>query len=249
MTLTDKAAAFLEMHRPGSPVVLPTVWDAWSAKLAVDIGFTALTIGSHPVAEALGASDNEGLTLDRMLAQVAVITAAVDVPVSADLESGYGETAARIATGLLDAGAVGLNLEDSVHGEGGRLRSQEEHADFIAAVRAAADAAGVHAVINARTDVLVRPDIPDDDRYQLAIARLRACAAAGADVLYPVGLPGPENLRLLADSLPLPINAVARPYREKLADLAAAGVGRISFGPFWQRRLGQLSGELLAGWL
>ncbi|MGI8823184.1 MAG: isocitrate lyase/PEP mutase family protein [Acidimicrobiia bacterium] len=248
MSLSEMAEKLLAMHRPGTPVVLPTVWDAWSARLAVEAGFTAISIGSHPVAEALGSPDNEGLTLDQMLAQVAVITRSVDVPVSADLESGYGESPGRIVDGLLGAGAVGLNLEDTVHGEGSRLRSATEHAELIAGVRRAADAAGVHVVVNARTDILVRPDIADQERFDRAVAQLVACAAAGADALYPIGLPGPEGLRRLVVALPLPVSTVARPYKENPAELAAAGVARISFGPFWQRRLGQLSKELLAGW-
>ena len=162
MSLQDKATAFLELHRKGDPVVLPTVWDAWSAKVAADAGFGGLTVGSHPVADALGRSDNEGLTFDEVLAQVSRITATVDLPVSVDIESGYGAEPARLVEGLLSVGAVGCNIEDTVHGEGGRLRSAQEHADLVAALRAASDAAGVHLVINARTDVSSRgrPDRP-----------------------------------------------------------------------------------------
>ena len=89
--LADRAASLLALHRPGNPVILPTVWDAWSAKLAVDAGFSALTVGSHPVADSIGKADNEGMTFDDLLTRVAQITAAVDVPVSVDIESGYGE--------------------------------------------------------------------------------------------------------------------------------------------------------------
>lgn len=100
MSLSSDAATFLALHQPGTPGVFPTVWDPWSAQLAVDSGFAALTVGSHPVATALGRADNEGMTLDEMLAQVALITASVEVPVSADLESGYGAEADRIVDGL-----------------------------------------------------------------------------------------------------------------------------------------------------
>ena len=93
--LQERAAALLEMHQPGNPVVLPTVWDAWSAKLAVDAGFAALTVGSHPVADSIGKPDNEGMTFDDLLARVMQITAAVHVPVSVDIESGYGEAPAN----------------------------------------------------------------------------------------------------------------------------------------------------------
>ena len=123
--LQERAAALLELHQPGNPVVLPTVWDAWSAKLAVDAGFAALTVGSHPVADSIGKPDNEGMTFDDLLARVVQITDAVQVPVSVDIESGYGEAPARLIDGLLGAGAVGLNIEDTVHSEGGRLRSSQ----------------------------------------------------------------------------------------------------------------------------
>src|SRR5690242_13988571 len=106
--LAERARAFLALHQPGNPVVLPTVWDAWSATLAVKAGFAALTVGSHPVADSIGKPDNEGMTFDDLLTRVGQITAAVDVPVSADIESGYGEPADRLIGGLLDAGAVGL---------------------------------------------------------------------------------------------------------------------------------------------
>lgn len=248
MTLSTMAATLSALHVPGDPVVVPTVWDPWSATFAVESGFSALTIGSHPVAEALGRGDNEGLSLDEMLAQVALITSSVDVPVSADLESGYGAEPSRIVEGLLDAGAVGLNLEDTVHSEGGRQRSDAEHADFIAAVRAAADDTDVHVVINARTDILLKHIGPVADRADRAIARLVAAGAAGADVLYPVGIHDEVTHRRLVAELPRPVNAIARPTVDRLGALAAFGVARISFGPHLQRALVASAGGILAPW-
>ena len=116
--LVEKAAALLALHRPGNPGVLPTVWDAWSANTVVNAGFGALTVGSHPVADSLGKPDGEAISFDDLLTRVAQITAAVDVPVSVDIESGYGESPARLIDGLLSVGAVGFNLEDTVHKEG-----------------------------------------------------------------------------------------------------------------------------------
>jgi 2-methylisocitrate lyase-like PEP mutase family enzyme len=121
--LPDRAARLLALHRPGDPVVLPTVWDAWSATLATQAGFAALTVGSHPVADSIGKPDNEGMSFDDVLTRVAQITAAVDVPVSVDIESGYGQSAPTLIEALLRVGAVGLNIEDTVHGEGKRLRT------------------------------------------------------------------------------------------------------------------------------
>ena len=248
MTLDAKAQAFLTLHVPGDPLVAPTVWDPWSAEVAADAGFAALTIGSHPAAAAVGRSDGEDLTLDEMLAQVRLVAAAVDIPVSADLESGYGAEPTRIVDGLLDAGAVGLNIEDTVHSEGGRLREVAEHADLVAALRAAADAAGVHVVVNARTDVILDEIGPAQTRVERAIERLRAAAAAGADVLYPIGFPSDDDRRRLSAELPLPVNALARLGVDTLAGLAAAGVGRVSFGPYLQDALAAAAKDALDPW-
>src|SRR5919205_3445803 len=105
--LAQRATALLALHQPGNPVVLPTVWDAWSARLAVDAGFAALTVGSHPMADSVGKADQEGMSFDDVVTRVKQITSAVDVPVSVDIESGYGQSPTHLITGLLDAGAVG----------------------------------------------------------------------------------------------------------------------------------------------
>ena len=242
------AETLLALHQPGNPVVLPTVWDAWSARLAVDAGFVALTVGSHPMADSVGKADQEGMSFDDVVTRVKQITSAVDVPVSVDLESGYAEPATRLITGLLEAGAVGLNIEDTVHSEGGRLRSSSEHAELVGALRKAADAAGVHVVVNARTDLFIRQDGDESDRVDRAIARMKEAAAAGADSLYPVGRHDSDTLRRLATELPLPINAIALPEQDDPASFGPLGVGRISFGPFWQRALSAYSKEMLARW-
>ncbi|OBK74663.1 isocitrate lyase/phosphoenolpyruvate mutase family protein [Mycobacterium sp. 1274761.0] len=246
--LAQRATALLALHQPGNPVVLPTVWDAWSAKLAVDAGFAALTVGSHPVSDSIGRPDNEGMTFDDLLTRVVQITGAVDVPVSVDIESGYGEPPARLIDGLLDAGAVGLNIEDTVHSEGGRLRSSAEHADLVRALRSAADSAGVHVVINARTDLFLRQDGDEADRVDRAVGRLTEAADAGADVLYPVGRHGPDTLRRLTSELRLPVNAIALPDQSDPAAFGPLGVARISFGPFLQAALSRHAGEILARW-
>jgi 2-methylisocitrate lyase-like PEP mutase family enzyme len=246
--LNERAETLLGLHQPGNPVVLPTVWDAWSARLAVDAGFVALTVGSHPMADSVGKADQEGMTFDDVVTRVKQITSAVDVPVSVDLESGYAEPPTRLIAGLLEAGAVGLNIEDTVHSEGGRLRSSSDHAELVGALRAAADATGVHVVVNARTDLFLRKDGDESDRVDRAVARLKEAASAGADSLYPVGRHDPDTLRRLAAELPLPINAIALPDQDDPASFGPLGVGRISFGPFWQYALSAYSKEMLARW-
>jgi 2-methylisocitrate lyase-like PEP mutase family enzyme len=246
--LQERAAALKALHVPGTPVILPTVWDAWSAKLAVDAGFAALTVGSHPVADSVGKPDGEGMSFDDLTDRVAQITGAVDVPISVDIESGYGQAAQRLIDGLLAAGAVGLNIEDTVHSEGKRLRTPEEHAALVGELRTASDAAGVHVVINARTDLFIRNDGDDADRVDRAIARLRLAADAGADSLYPVGRHDDETTRRLTSELPLPVNAIALPDTDDPASFGPLGVGRISFGPFFQRVLSGHAETLLARW-
>jgi 2-methylisocitrate lyase-like PEP mutase family enzyme len=246
--LRNRAATLLALHQPGNPVILPTVWDAWSAGLAVEAGFAALTVGSHPVADSVGKPDHEGMSFDDLLARVAQITGAVDVPVSVDIESGYAQPAPRLIDGLLDVGAVGLNIEDTVHSEGGRLRSVQEHADLVGALRAASDGAGVHVVLNARTDLFIRNDGDEADRVDRAVSRLTAAADAGADVLYPVGRHDPDTLRRLTSELPLPVNAIALPDRDDPASFGPLGVARISFGPYWQAALAARAREILDRW-
>ncbi|MGE2713002.1 isocitrate lyase/PEP mutase family protein [Mycolicibacterium litorale] len=250
--LQERATALLALHQPGNPVVLPTVWDAWSARLAVGAGFSALTVGSHPVADSVGRADNEGMTFDELLTRVAQITEALEevgaVPVSVDIESGYAEAPTRLIEGLLGVGAVGLNIEDTVHSEGGRLRSSAEHAELVGALRAAADAAGVHVVLNARTDLFLRKDGDDADRVDRAIARLKEAAEAGADVLYPVGRHDPDTQRRLTAELPLPVNAIGLPDQDDPASFGPLGVARISFGPFLQAALAARANELLDRW-
>jgi 2-methylisocitrate lyase-like PEP mutase family enzyme len=246
--LRERAQTLLALHRPGNPVVLPTVWDAWSARLAVDAGFAALTVGSHPMADSVGKPDQEGMTFDDVVARVKQITAAVDVPVSVDVESGYAQPPTRLITGLLEAGAVGLNIEDTVHSDGGRLRSSSEHAELVEALRKSADVSGVHVVINARTDLFLRKDGDESDRVERAIARLKEAASAGADSLYPVGRHDPDTLRRLATELPLPINAIALPDQDDPASFGPLGVGRISFGPFLQGALSGRAKEILGRW-
>lgn len=245
--LAALASTLKSLHVKGDPVVLPTVWDAWSARSAA-ARFAALTVGSHPLAESIGRDDNEGMTFSEAMARVAEITRSVNVPVSVDIESGYGEPPAVLIDGLLAAGAVGLNIEDTVHKEGGRLREAGEHAELVGALRAAADAAGVHVVINARTDVIIKQIGDEADRVDRAIERLRLCAEAGADSLYPVGFHDDATQRRLCDELPLPVNAIAHPATSDLAHLASLGVGRISFGPLLQATLTERATELFTRW-
>ncbi len=249
--LATRATQLLDLHHSGRTLVLPTVWDAWSARAVVDAGFPALTIGSHPLADSRGQADNEGMSLADALDGIARVTGAVDVPVSADVESGYDTEPAELVERVLGAGAVGINVEDTVHSEG-RMRSRQEHADYIGALRAAADDSGVHLVINARTDAFLGKAETFDDPLAEAIARLQLCEAAGSRCSYPVGARDADTVRTLLAELSGPVNVIAHPVdgsaAGSLADLRALGVHRVSMGPFLQRALTQGLQDLVTPW-
>lgn len=249
--LATRAQQLLDLHHAGTTLVLPTVWDAWSANAVVAAGFAALSIGSHPLADSRGQGDNESMSLGDALDGIRRITAAVDVPVSADLESGYDTAATELVERVLDAGAVGINIEDTVHSEK-RLRSAAEHADYIGALRSAADAAGVPLVINARTDVLLGRTEVFDDPLAEAIQRLQACEAAGARCVYPVLAPDAAAVRTLLAELTGPVNVIAHPVdgskAGSLDDLRAMGVHRVTFGPLLQATLTASITNLVAPW-
>jgi 2-methylisocitrate lyase-like PEP mutase family enzyme len=249
--LENRAVELHRLHHTGETLVLPTVWDAWSARTVVDAGFPALSIGSHPLADSRGQADNEAMTLEDALEGVARVTAAVDVPVTADMESGYDTPAAELVERVLEAGAVGLNIEDTVHSEG-RLREVQEHADYIGAIRQAADEAGVELVVNARTDAFMGEVEVFDDPLAEAITRLRACEEAGARCLYPIRVPDSTTLRTLLSELTCPLNVTAHPehgaWSGTLEELREAGVHRITFGPLLLAALQPRLVELVTPW-
>ena len=253
MDTATLATRLLELHHTGTTLVLPNVWDAWSARTVADAGFPALSIGSHPLADSRGQGDKEDMTIDDALDGVRRICSAVpDVPVTADMEAGYGVAPAELVERLLEAGAVGLNIEDTVHSEGGRLRSVAEHADYIGDLRQAADAAGVDVVINARTDAFITKDHRFEDLVAEAITRLLACEEAGARCTYPVGAPDAASLERLLDALSGPVNVIANPRKGSAAgsleDLRAMGVHRVTFGPLLQKELAPDLAALVTPW-
>ena len=251
-TNAQNAQEFLDLHHRGRPLVLPTAWDVWSAKLIEAAGFEALTIGSHPVSDSLGYPDGEGLPLKLLLEATARITSAVEIPVSVDVESGYDTEAGELVRGVLEAGAVGINVEDTVHSSGTR-RSPQEHADYIGAIRSAAGEAGVHLVINGRTDGFLGEG-SEDERLDDVLERLRLLEAAGADSLYPVRVPSRAALERILAEVSLPVNVTAHPVNGAvpdglaLSEIAQLGVTRVSFGPLLQAALAERANELLARW-
>ncbi|CAM3552531.1 isocitrate lyase/PEP mutase family protein [Nocardioides zeicaulis] len=252
MDIATRATTLLDLHHTGTTLVLPTVWDAWSAGVVAEAGFPALSIGSHPLADSRGQADNEGMTLDDALDGVRRVCGAVpDLPVTADMESGYATPAAELVERLLEAGAVGLNIEDTVHSEGGRLREVTEHADYIGAIRQAADAAGVDLVVNARTDAFVHADRFADPLAE-AITRMKACEEAGSRSSYPVRVPDAAALQSLLEALAGPVNVTANPRSGSpagsLEDLQVMGVHRVTFGPLLMKELAPDLAALVTPW-
>ncbi|MEU8782925.1 isocitrate lyase/phosphoenolpyruvate mutase family protein [Streptomyces sp. NPDC048637] len=213
-------------HGPDLPLVLPGPWDAASAKVFADAGFTALATPSAGVAASLGYEDG-ATPPDEMFAAVTRIVRAVDIPVSADVEAGYGLSAKELVGRLTDAGAVGCNLEDTDHTTG-TLRDAHQQADWLAQVRAEA---GDALVINARIDTYLH-GVGDRDE---TIRRGRLYAAAGADCVYPILAP-PPHLAGLSTAVGLPVNAVVVPDGPSPRELGALGASRITFGPGLQQQ-------------
>ncbi|MFI1184884.1 isocitrate lyase/phosphoenolpyruvate mutase family protein [Streptomyces californicus] len=247
-TTVERAQRLKQLHADHQPLVLPTVWDAWSARTAVAAGFPALTIGSHPLADSRGAEDQEGQTFEEVLAAVRPIIAAVDVPVSVDLEAGYGQKPADLIAGLVEAGGVGLNVEDTVHSEDGRVRTTQEHAAYVAGLRAAADDAGVPVWINGRTDLFLHAEDPAAVLDE-AIERLRALEQAGADSVYPVKIQdNDELLTAVTAAVSVPVNSTAHPVKHDLERFRRLGVGRITYGPLLQMALTDTVKDMLGPW-
>jgi 2-methylisocitrate lyase-like PEP mutase family enzyme len=237
--VVNKADVFRALHRnrlPGDPLVLPGPWDAASARVFAEAGFPALATPSAGVAAALGHEDGH-TPADEMFAAVARIVRAVDVPVSADVEGGYGLAPKELVERLLEAGAVGCNLEDSADGV---LKDPHQHAEWLAEVRAAA---GDRLFLNARVDTFVR-GVTDPER---AIERAALYVAAGADRIHAVGAPA-GVLPLLRSGIEGPLNVHALPGEgPSPAELGELGATRITFGPGLQQRATAALREIAAG--
>lgn len=227
--LESRAAELLGRHHADEPLVLPNAWDPASAAVVAAAGAKAIATSSAGVAWALGYPDGEAIGRDEMVEAAARIARAVDVPVTADLERGYGDVA-RTVRAAIDAGVVGANIEDSTAGRD--LVGRDEQAERLRGGREAAAAAGVESfVLNARTDVFLREIGEPAGRLDETKRRAEAYAEAGASCLFVPGLLELEALADLAASSPIPIAAMARAGGPTIAELAAAGVRRVSVGP------------------
>jgi 2-methylisocitrate lyase-like PEP mutase family enzyme len=245
----DKANALRALHRPGQPLILVNVWDAAGAKVvAAQSGIAAIATASWSVSEANGYRDGGQLPLDKALEVARTVVSATDLPVTVDFEKGYADSPDQVKANvlrLIGTGAVGLNIEDSIGSEDGALWSIEDQVARVAAVRAAGEESGVPLVINARTDVLIGGGSVDD-----AIERGRAYLAAGADCIFVIGQAGSDNATLV-EGIGGPVSVMGGFGSPSIAELAAAGVSRVSLGPgsmgVAYAALRQLTRDLLGG--
>jgi 2-methylisocitrate lyase-like PEP mutase family enzyme len=228
-----KAEAFRAMHAGKEPLLLTNVWDVASARIVEEEGFPALATTSAGVAFAHGFPDGQKIPADRMLAVIAQIAGAVKVPVTADVESGYGnkpENAARTARAVIEAGAVGMNFEDSPGENGQPLTELTLQLERIRAIRETAEKLGVPLVLNARTDMYLLQVGDPAKRYDETVRRAHAFRDAGADCVFVPGLRDAATIGQLVSDLQCPINILAGPGSPSVQELAALGVKRISLG-------------------
>lgn len=224
------------LHRPGAPLLLPNAWDVATARAVVAAGFPVVATTSGGVAATLGYEDHEGAPADEMLAAAARIARGVEVPVTVDAEAGYGMQPAELVAALRSAGAAGCNLEDTDHTAGGSLRDSDRHAEWLRAVRQAASADGYRLVINARVDVFVGPFLASavagtqERLVPEALRRANAYFEVGVDCVYPIALWETDALRRFISEVDGPVNVIRLPQTPSLAELAAAGVARVSWG-------------------
>jgi 2-methylisocitrate lyase-like PEP mutase family enzyme len=260
ITPAQKASRLLELHHAESPLVLINAWDAASAAMVEHCGLPAVATSSAALANALGFADGQHLPWAQMLEAVARICRAVQVPVTADIESGFAADAKALETSIrqiIQAGAVGVNLEDVMpegaefqdtdpkhvnpkHGDpgirhGSPLFPLAEQVERIQAARRAGDAAGIHLVINARTDAYWQAGVAPAEALRNTLERGQAYLQAGADCVFVPGLRHPEHIRTVVDHCQhvhreAAVNILAGPGVPPIPELAKLGVKRVSYG-------------------
>jgi 2-methylisocitrate lyase-like PEP mutase family enzyme len=233
--LQSRCDLLRSLHRPGAPLLLPNAWDVATARAVVAAGFPVVATTSGGVAATLGYEDHEGAPADEMLAAAARIARGVEVPVTVDAEAGYGMEPAELVAALRSVGAAGCNLEDTDHAAGS-LRDPDRHAEWLRAVRQAASEDGYRLVINARVDVFLSGFLAgagpgtQEELVPEALRRANAYLEAGVDCVFPIILWEPDALRRFTSEVRGPVNVVRLPQAPSLAELAALGVARVSWG-------------------
>jgi 2-methylisocitrate lyase-like PEP mutase family enzyme len=226
-----QAQSFRARHRGSPPLLLPNAWDGLSARLFAAAKFEVIATTSGGVAWALGYADGENAPWPMVVQATERIVRAARLPVTADIEEGYADTADRLAVSVCEiiaTGVVGINLEDGTHRGAAPIRELDDAADRIRAARKAASSVGVPIVINARTDVWQRQIGAPETRFDEAVRRSRAYLAAGADCIYPIGLTDFDTIARFVQAIDAPVNITGKAGMPPLAEFARIGVARIS---------------------
>jgi 2-methylisocitrate lyase-like PEP mutase family enzyme len=240
-TQVERADLLKALHVKGNPLILFNIWDAGSARALQEIGAKAIATGSWSVAAAHGFADGEKLPFDLAFANLRRIIASVDIPVTIDLEGGYGKSPTEVqdsVTKVIEAGAVGINFEDQIVGGEG-LYSMEDQCMRIEAIREAAKRVSIPLFINARTDLFLKADPRNhnDNLLEEAILRASAYAKSGASGFFAPGLKDAKLIEKLCELSPLPVNIMVLTDTPSTKHLAALGVARISYGALPYRQM------------
>ncbi len=239
-TQTERAARFAALHRGARTFVLPNAWDAASALLFQAAGFPAVATTSAGLAWSLGYRDGEALPVSALVAAVERIVAVLEVPLSVDMESGYGRTPEEVAEAVLavaGAGAAGINLEDADRSGAAPLREVGLQVEILRAAKEAGRAAGLPLFVNARTDVFWKGLGEGADRLARTLDRLRAYVAAGADGVFVPGLKDPADLAAVTAGVEAPLNVLAMPGLPPVPELGKLRVARLTVGSGAMRSL------------
>ncbi len=234
MSQSDRVSLFRRLHER-RPLVLPNAWDGGSARLIESVGASAIATTSAGISWAHGRRDGQRLHREEMIQAIRFIVRAVSVPVTADIEGGYGSSSTRdvaeTVRAVIDAGAVGINVEDSPGVDGQELLAPEVHAERIRAARDAARASGSDLVINARTDVYLFQVGDLETRFDAAVQRAKVYRAAGADCVFVPGVLDADTIAALVRAVDAPLNIMAMPGAPSIRRLGELGVARVSVGP------------------
>ncbi|KYP80820.1 isocitrate lyase/PEP mutase family protein [Ferroacidibacillus organovorans] len=225
------AQTFAQLHHQSAPLVLPNAWDAISARIFEDIGFQAVATTSAGIAASLGYPDGERVPFNEVVVAIDRIVRSVRIPVSVDIEAGYGRSPADVCETVkqvLAVGAVGINIEDI---EDGSLRHIDRQADLIECIKKTADLSGIPLFINARTDSLYKGGNDVEQRFDDTFKRARAYQQAGADGIFVFGFHDKQVIRKLISGITCPLNVLLGPESPPVHDLQSLGVARVSMGP------------------
>ncbi len=230
----EKAEEFRSLHHEKRILVLPNAWDVPSARVFEDAGFPAIATSSAALSVSLGYPDGEKISKDELFTVVRKIAGILTIPLSADVESGFGASIEQLSDTIrrvIESGAVGINIEDISDFEKKSLVPVEKQVERLKAVRRLADSLGVPLVINARTDAYRFVAGDEKSRLEETIRREKAYEAAGADCLYPMGLTDKETIAAFVKAVNKPVNTMARKGAPRISELEKIGVKRLSLGP------------------